>query len=496
LGTFSPEEIVALYEKLGTGAAVARETGMRRRTVQEIIRKAIGPRATGNPFTVSDADLIFAHRGTNGLTEETAKVTGLSVSQVNRRLRRIRLTGGTSNRPHIFEQDPENPETPNRIDGVRKRAGIPLDAIARITGGTSREWGAGIKNKDGEWEEHGLYGTTLKWTVNTPEFPLIQPAETHHISYIDAPRILRKVHQGIVISDAQIGYLRGVESGLLDTIHDVRAMECGRQIVAAIAPEFMGFIGDWIDFSWVSRWQKRPEFFGIAQPSIQAGYEWKARYVAAAPDSCRKMEIGSNHQARPDNFILEYNRESSGLTRARLPGDEGPEWPVFSEQFLCHYDKLGIEFSGQYPGGAFFVLPDLALMHAPPKAKEFDASVIHGHTHKLGDSKSHVIHGENSRREHITWDTGCLCRTDATTDKRRLMPTSVPSNQARTDWLQGVIHFEWIDYGGSPRHQIHPVHIYDGHALYQGQSFEAPPDYEEGIITKYGYPEDLALARS
>jgi hypothetical protein len=482
---------MSLFEKCGDSALIAKKLGLSRSRVNRIIadyRAKHGlPKETMYASGVSDAALLRAHDETGQDVALTAKAVGLSYSQVHRRLTRIRLAGGSSARPHIFEADPAS-DKPNRVDGVRERAGVPLDAIRRVTGGTLREWGVAIKNKDGEFEEHGLYGTTLKFTVDTPEFPLIQPATPTKIVYNKVPRILRKVHQGLIISDAQIGYLRGIQSGLLDTIHDPRAMEVARQITGTIAPEFLGFIGDWVDFSWISRWTKQPEFFGIAQPSIQAGYEWKARFIAAAPQSARKMEIGSNHQVRPDKFVLEYNRESLGLTRARRPGDQGPEWHVFSEQFLCRYDELGVEFSGQYPGGEFFVTPDLALMHAPPKKSEFNASVIHGHTHKLGNATTHVTHDNAGRHEYATWDTGCLCRTDATTDKRRLMVTAVPSDRGRTDWLQGIIHFEWMEYGGGTKHQIHPIHIFDGHALYQGDSYDVAKDFDEGILANgYGY---------
>jgi hypothetical protein len=432
---------------------------------------------------VSDGELLQTYQEQDGNALKTGELVGLSASQVRKRIARIRLAGGSHN-PTVFERS--KPEVTNRLQELIDNSSVNVESIGSIKHIDISEWGGGIKNKDGEWEEHGLYKKAIRFVAPSPAFPLVQPATPTTIVYSEAPRIMRKVHQGVVVSDAQIGYLRDIETGLLDTIHDPRAMEVCRQFIGAVQPEFLGFIGDWVDFSWVSRWQKRPEFFGIAQPSIQAGYEWKARYVAAAPADARKIEIGSNHAIRPDIFILEYNRESLGLTRAKRPGDT-TEWPVFSEQFLLRYDELGIEFSGQYPGGEFYVLDNLVLMHAPPKSKEFDASVIHGHTHKLGNASSHVVQGSFGRREHITYDTGCLCRTDATTSKRRLVITSVPSDRARTNWLQGIIHFEWMDWGAETKHQVHPIHIFDGTALYQGQAFSAPVDFDEAIVPKYGY---------
>ena len=434
-------------------------------------------------FIVSDDELLRVYLEEDSDARKTGERVRLSPSQVRRRIARIRLLGG-SDRPTVFESSDSNKT--NRLQELIDNNALKVESIGRIQHIDIGEWGSGIKNKNGEWEEHGLYKKAMRIIPPSPDFPLVQPATPTTIVHNEAPRIWKPVHQGIIISDAQIGYLRGIESGELEPIHDPRAMEVARMFIGAIGPEFIGFIGDWLDWTWVSRWQKRPEFFGIAQPSIQAGFEWKARYVAAASSKAKKVEIGSNHQARPDIFILEYNRESLGLTRAKRPGDP-TEWPVFSEQFLLRYDELGIEFSGQYPGGTYYVLDDLALMHAPPKSKEFDASVIHGHTHKLGNASSHVTHSRDGRREHLTYDTGCLCRTDATTDKRRLMQTSVPSDRARTDWLQGIIHFEWMEWGDSTKHQVHPIHIFDGTALYQGQTFSAPEAFDEAILPKYGY---------
>lgn len=444
---------------------------------------------------VSDDVLLRVHLKHNSDAHKTAEEVGLSVSQVRKRLQRIRLLGH-SQRPHLFERADDDAvkedgtEKKNRLEKLLDDSNIDVHAVGRIGRVRIKSYGgyAKVKQPDGTEtiETVPLFSTSADLYQDSPEFPLIQPAEPTKIVYNEAPRILRKVHQGIVISDAQIGYMRSIETGLLDTIHDVRAMEVARQITGSVAPEALIFIGDWVDFNWISRWQKRPEFFGVAQPAIQAGYVWKARFVAAAPKKSKKIEIGSNHQVRPEQFILEYNRESLGLTRAKRPGDK-TEWPVFSEPFLLRYDDLGIEFSGQYPGGEYFLLNDLCFMHAPPKKAEFAAHVIHGHTHKLGTAQTHVVHSRDGRAEFLTWDSGCLCRTDATTDKKRLMVTSVPSDRGRTDWLQGIIHFEWIEFGGGTKHQIHPIHIFDGHALYAGQEFAAPDGYNEDIISEYGY---------
>lgn len=418
---------------------------------------------------------------------EVARQLNLPESTIRGRILRIRLAG-TSHRPTVLE--PAN-EHKNRIQDLLDHSSVQTEAVGKIRDVRLSAWGGGIKNKEGEWEEHGLYATKINLYPDTPRFPLVQPATPTTINHIDAPRILKKVKQIVIVSDAQIGYLRDVQTQKLEPIHDPRALEICRRIIADVNPVKCVGIGDWMDWSTFGRWQKRPEFFGVVQPSIQAGYEWKGRLVAAANAKCEWWEIGSNHAIRPETFILEYNREALHLTRAVRPEDRGAlEWPVFSEQFLLRYDELGIKFSGHYPGGELYLLPDLVALHAPPKKTEFAASYIHGHTHRL-QAYTHVIHSFEGRKTYVSYDTGCLCSVDTTTNTRRLLVTRVPSDRGRTDWAQGLSVIEYID-DKLAKHQVHLVRIDNGISLFAGKIYQvSESDVTEPWLKTYGAGNDV-----
>jgi hypothetical protein len=177
--------------------------------------------------------------------------------------------------------------------------------------------------------------------------------------------------------------------------------------------------------------------------------------------------VGSNHQIRPENFVGQYNKTAMRLQRAT----DTSGWPVFSEPYLLCYDELGIEFSGQYPGGLYFLFDDLALTHAPPKRLEIQATVIHGHTHKM-EKTTTVAHGRHGRKTYFIIDTGCLCRVGSTMDVKRHVITHVPSGRARTDWAQGISLVNVVQ-GKFPLHEVEHAHIHEGASNYRGQLFQS-----------------------
>jgi hypothetical protein len=442
-------------------------------------------RHTGGPIPrVSDEVLLQVQAETNSVME-TAKRVGLSHSTVSERLKRLR---GAS--PTIFTPDETNARV-NRFLELLDNANVQPDALGRIKGATLSQWGGGIKNKDGEWEEHGLDSTKLEFIPSEPKFPLIQPATPGVIVHADGgSRFVSKLKSIVVVSDAQIGYLRHPQTRALTPTHDPRAIEVVRQIIAHLKPAKVIGIGDWMDWPIFSRFIKHPEYFGVTQASIQSGYEWKARLIAAAPADCEHIEIGSNHGLRPEKFIMEHNREAMYLTRAKRPDARGEEWPLFSEAFMLHYDELGIRFSGQYPGGEEEILPGFFAMHAPPKVREFAANVVHGHTHKLSLTPG-VIHGR-VRQDYQVIDTGCLCALTQNTDTRSLHVTRVPSDRGRTDWVQGVTVIEYEE--GSNLYQSYLVRIQDGQARFAGEVFDGrnvqePWLKDEQVVTEPGANE-------
>jgi hypothetical protein len=428
---FTPAICRELVEQHGSvnvaSQAIAPETGRHWRTVSAWISRYAGPRRVASGIALTEAPLHAAHNL-------------------------------------------------NRIAELLERAGVNPDAIGSIDQVKLKAWGVAAKVKDADGTEHlemqGLHGTSITLRPLL-EFPLVQSAAPRPIMYRPAPRILRKTKTVVVLSDAQIGFLRDSDTDALEPIHDPAAIDVAKQIVAHISPDELDFIGDWMDWPTFSHWPQHPEMRRTLQPSVDAGHAELAAFISAAGKRCKKkVMIGSNHGYRPEKFILEHNLEAVGLKRALA---QPKEWPIFSEPYLLRYDDLGIEFSGQYPGGAYFILPDLGLVHAPPKVLEFRATMIHGHTHKRTLTPA-VQHGhEGARFTHYLVDIGCLCQLGATSNLRRLMVTKVPSDRGRTNWQQGIAVVEIVEATGSQaaKFAIEQVEIDHGLAIFRGQPFRA-----------------------
>jgi hypothetical protein len=445
---------------------------------------------SGMRVTLTEADFTseFCHR----LVDEHGKVTFAAKAiapQTGRAWRTVacwiskhcgprRIAGGAvleSSRTDGF----------NRLVELLDKAGVKADAIGSIDSVKLKAWGAAMKLKKTTIDpvtgkkvvteqphELGLHATNITLRPNI-EFPLVQQAAPKIVRFERAPAIVRKTRTVVVLSDAQIGFLRDNDTDQLEPIHDPAAMAVAKQIVAAVQPNELDFIGDWVDWPTFSRWPQHPEMRRTLQQSIDAGHTELAEFISAAGKQCgKKMMIGSNHGYRPEKFILEHNLEAVGVKRAHAQPEE---WPVFSEPYLLRYDELGIEFSGQYPGGAYFLLPDLGLIHAPPKILEYRATMIHGHTHKRTLTPA-VQHGhEGQRFTHYLVDVGCMCQLGATSNLRRLMITRVPSDRGRTNWQQGIAVVEIIDAHGSrpAKHAIEQVEIDGGEAIFRGQVYRA-----------------------
>lgn len=352
----------------------------------------------------------------------------------------------------------------SRIEKLLEKTNIPVDSIGSIDKVVFSQWGYQQKDADGKPIEGVLDSTQITITPSAPLFPVAVQSKPNIIKFTDAPRILRSTRSVVIISDTQIGFLQDPETKKIEPIHDPRAMRVAECITAAVDPSEVDYIGDWMDWPFLSRWQQHDEFDAVNE-SIQEAYDWLCRFKAAAPHATKFVMIGGNHDIRPEKMLLEHNRKAMRIRRAA----DTSGWPVFSQPYLLRYDELGIEYPGHYPGGEYYLLPDLMLTHAPPKAKEFQASVIHGHTHHIGRNTS-VQHSSLGRKTYHNYDIGCLCQVGSTENRQRLMVTRVPSDRARTDWAQGIAVVNMVDGG---QYSVDQIEIRDGVAIYQGQVFNA-----------------------
>jgi metallophosphoesterase superfamily enzyme len=362
----------------------------------------------------------------------------------------------------------------NRVAELLQAARIDPDSVHKIKSVRLSSWGMAAKDEDGNIQTTALHSTSVDIVPEgaEPELYTLRPAETGPIQFLPpAPIYTDGMERGVIISDAQVGFLRDQDTGELEPIHDPQAMDVCLQVIEAVRPDWVICIGDFIDWPTFSRYEQHKEFVETTQPAIDWGHRWLGKVRSIIGPNAKFIMIGSNHQLRIERMINEKVPGMAGIKRA----NENPaEWAVCSEPYLLRYNELGITYSGQFPGGEYWITDNLLAIHAPPKKKEFDGSVIHGHTHHITRTTD-VSHKRSGRFNQYVYDVGCLCRVGSTTNLRRRLRTIVPSDRGRTDWAQGI-SVVTIPKATPTIHQLDQIHITEGVAIYEGRLFTGRSD--------------------
>jgi hypothetical protein len=330
------------------------------------------------------------------------------------------------------------------VNVLENEANIPLEAIevehAKIRSGYHE-----VITKDKDGNPHITKARSKNASVvispswkHGPQWPVVQPAKpvviknpTQSIAKRDSSRTKTIV----VISDIQVGFLRSIEDvSVLTPMHDRQAIDVALKIVADLQPDQLGYVGDFLDLPEMSRWLQVEEFFRVTQPSIDEGYKILAQFEAAAgPRNNRAPTqfLSGNHDRRIREAIVKNARAAFHLRPAASTPDT---WPDLTVPRLLRFDELGIEYVGEYPGGEWWITPDLVVRHNPESRNAYAGSVIAGHTHKV--SRTTYSRRTPTGPEHSTlFEVGCLCSLEKYGDKASLMATRVPSNRGFVkDW--------------------------------------------------------------
>lgn len=329
-------------------------------------------------------------------------------------------------------------------------------------------WGQGCRNEVGKFERHGFFA--IKVDVERKSDALLKEvrrAKSTVIKYKHRPPKRTDVRTVAIISDTQIGFLRHPATGKLTPTHDLKAIECARQIVADVMPDEMIWIGDVGDFPTLSKYIQQPEFQGTLMPTIDECHRILGEFESAAGDPTKRARTkikGGNHDSRVALYAVRNAPELAGLR------DEDGVHGLISFPSLVRLKSLNIDYIGEYPGGEIWLTDKLCVMHEPPeigKNENFAASVIHGHTHKVTET-TRVIHERKGAEVYATYDIGCLCRLDNNTDVATLQRTIVPADRGRTNWAQGIAIVSIYPDGD---YEVEQIRIRKGTAKYRGKSY-------------------------
>lgn len=359
--------------------------------------------------------------------------------------------------------------TLERVAEFLERNGIDIEEIGNVD----------RINVSERWTDGKTSGTTAisinpKWS-DGPEWPTIQQAKPTIVKFSNAKGNRptdRKVT--VILSDTQIGYMR-MSDGEMIPMHDEAAMAAGIKIIAALKPDVIVNLGDYLDMSeWTSKFTVYPEFVLTTQAALDRGHEYLAEQRANAPEAEIYL-LGGNHDNRLELAVARNTMAALRLRQANAP----ESWPVLSIPFLLRLEELGITYVGSYPAGRIKLAeahgeqtPLFALhgekLDMKKQANSERQSTVQGHTHHVSvHCETYEIDGMPQQVQ--AWSLGCLCRIDG----------AVPSSKGGTDefgrpymrqesWQHAIGILTETENGW----WLEPIFIHDGVAFYNGKEYK------------------------
>jgi len=333
-----------------------------------------------------------------------------------------------------------------------------------------------IKNADGEIEyTKPLPSVRARAGRNTQQLSdFISQADPVNITPSKRKPINRDHKLIVAFSDSQIDY-REID-GKLNPIHDERALEVVRLMCQALRPDTIVNLGDTIDLSALSRFDKDSTHFDHSmQPAFNRVHRLYAELRADNP-LARIVEVDSNHNTRLKKFMLKNASALYGLKQAGAEHD----YPVMSYPYLANLGAVGVEWVSGYGGaelvyGEEYNAPPIIFKHGMYTGvsvtnKEAihnpETHVVRGHTHR-----PEVAHRTMRNGTYLTYMVvGVTC--SITGDVPSVYSSVDDRNQVvRTQekWQQSlaVIH----DYQDGT-YQFDNVMIHSGIAKYNGKVYD------------------------
>lgn len=200
--------------------------------------------------------------------------------------------------------------------------------------------------------------------------------------------------------------------------HDQDLHDCFLQWLQQYTPHRAYDFGDLLDLPTPSRHRTTKGFDASPQEGIDARYRLDAERVAASPETAWQVVYG-NHDERLSHAA--QDKIGTHVARLARAGDTLPVWDL---GFLLRYDELGIEVirpEGDYHSVTVEIAPGLFGRHGTKAGKHGgavkaierrDASLGQGHDHKqlMQQLVRYDDNGVARSRWMMSW--GAMCRRD------------------------------------------------------------------------------------
>lgn len=357
--------------------------------------------------------------------------------------------------------------------------GVGLEAV-----GGAKLYQGFHKDAEGDAQVVDMVSLELSpaWT-DGPKWPLIAPVDPVVVrapKSRDKPKKATGTRTIALLPDAQIGFWRDMDTGELEPMHDIAAMDVALQVTRDADPDGITNLGDLLDLAEFSKYGHEPTLDQTTMPAIRIAH----RFLALQRSHTRADEnilLEGNHDKRLKDSVTKWNRAALYLKKADATPDD---WPVFSIPNLLCLDDLGVQYVDGYPAGQHWLRDDFVVEHgrrvasgsstAAKYAKEAPGvSVAFGHAHRQELHSAAVVVGRGEVRRSFFISPGCLCRTDG----------AVPSFHSGTsangkpvtnheNWQQGLTIVTLTENANDPP-QVEFVPINGGRALFRGRSYEA-----------------------
>ncbi len=339
------------------------------------------------------------------------------------------------------------------------------------------EVGAKLPNEFGDMEitTSPLFQVTA-WMIRRSPIaidPVVSPVV---ITVSRTPKV-KKVESGALLNalalpDPQCGFYKSLRTGKLTPFHDRAALDVALQIAQEYDIQKTIWLGDLMDLAeFTDKFIRSPNYFWSTQPAAIECKWWLTQFVDANPKG-EHFAMEGNHDKRLQDQLIKHFKEAFKLRAV----DELEGAPLMSIPKILALHDIGMQWIEDYPNGEVWINDQLVCEHgataraksgATVSAMAVDATVsrVFGHTHRL-ECATKTIHERTGARTVKVWSMGCLCRIDGV----------VPGVKERQNWQQALGFIEYLPTG---EHEITPIEIHDGRAIFRGKIYEARDRVEQ-----------------
>ena len=234
-------------------------------------------------------------------------------------------------------QDNDNEKTINietskpisTIEDLLKNTKIDLDEWI-VNNSKVTSWSVPYRNSEDELVHKQMYSVNCSLKKKRPDkqvIPVIHAVKFPHIVPKEN-RFLKKnkIKKTLVFGDMQVGFNRNILTGELTPFHDRKAIDTIFKVCKEEQPEEMVLIGDNLDFTEMSRYPKKPEYYFTMQPAINE-YGWILSEMCKIVDGRTLVDFFAEEIAAPLHLpALKYGfaeRNHQSLAFSYWLGKEG-----------------------------------------------------------------------------------------------------------------------------------------------------------------------------